>query len=380
MAFPQCINMPGSHLICQVVDIIESEYDAGLVVHVEQLYGGYTNLSFAVSTYRAGRIRKLFFRKYWLGVTAGVIQFEHALLSHAISRGAHCIAGVIRTEDGRGFVRRDEGAGDSGRTYYYAAFDFIEGFDKYSWVNNRLNDSEYGSAGAVLAALHSATSDFEGEGLVLPRETVLQVVPRLTRLFADCGSRASGCCYGRFFVNVVDEILLEARRVEGGLSRLPVLPVIGVHGDYHPGNQKYADDRVVGIFDFDRANIDLRVYDVALAVIYFCCNWGGAADGHLRLDKMALFLLKYQRSARRRAGLGPMSDVELECFPVVLAAANLVLVKWASADTFFAGGSTCDSSEYLSYLRHHVELMYWLRRNGDALSLCLESLSSANGS
>jgi homoserine kinase type II len=132
---------------------------------------------------------------------------------------------------------------------------------------------------------------------------------------------------------------------------------------------------VVGVFDFDRANIDLRAFDVALAVIYFCCTWGGAADGHIRLDTLLVFLEGYQGAASAQRALGPLNALELASLPALLAGANLVLIKWATADTFYAAGSTCNSSEYLSYLQHQVQLMYWLRRNRAALSRCLQQLA-----
>jgi len=375
MAFPLCVHLPDNHLICQVVDVIESEYEAGLVVHVEQLYGGYTNLSFAVSLYRAGRIQKIFFRKYWKGVTADVIEFEHALLGHVIERGAGFVAGVIHTLDGRGYVERVEVVEGAKQAFFYAAFDFIEGFDKYSWINNKLNFSEFRSAGAMLAGLHCASSDFAAPGLPLPRVPLIQVIPRLSAVFEACSGRAGSSCLCSYYLHHLPEILDEVGRVEAFLTRMPHMPSIGIHGDYHPGNQKYYGDRVVGVFDFDRANIDLRAFDVALAVIYFCCTWGGAEDGHIRLDTLLVFLEGYQGTAGAQRALGPLNALELASLPMLLAAANLVLIKWATADTFYAAGSTCNSAEYLSYLQHQVQLMYWLQRNRSALSRSLQQLA-----
>jgi homoserine kinase type II len=368
---PSVVCLPDDHLVCQVVSIIESEYATGPVVGVEQLYGGYTNLSFAVSVFRGGEIHKLFFRKYWLGVTPDVIEFEHAFLAHVISQGADFVAGVISTREGRGYVRRVEVVGGVEREFYYAAFDFIGGLDKYSWINNYLTAGELLSAGAALAVLHAASHDFSPDGLPLPRDVVTDVVPRLSGLLADCIHRAEQCCYCRYFLRNAPDILGEIDRVTAILGEVPDMPLIGVHGDFHPGNQKYFNDRIVGIFDFDRANIDLRIFDVALAIIYFCSVWGGDDDGSLCLDRMAVFLRGYQGRAGEDTLPGAMDAVELEHFPAMLAAANLVLIKWATADSFFAGEKECDSAEYLSYLRHHVRLMRWIRENAGILSCTL---------
>jgi homoserine kinase type II len=372
---PSVVCLPDDHLVCQVVSIIESEYATGPVVGVEQLYGGYTNLSFAVSVFRGGEIHKLFFRKYWLGVTPDVIEFEHAFLAHVISRGADFVAGVISTREGRGYASRVEVVGGVERVFYYAAFDFIGGLDKYSWISNHLTTGELVSAGAALAALHVAARDFSSGDLPLPRDVVTDVVPRLSGLLADCVDRAEQCCYCRYFLRNAPDILGEIDRVTAILREVPDMPLIGVHGDFHPGNQKYFNDRIVGIFDFDRANIDLRVYDLALAVVYFCSVWGGGDDGSLCLERMGVFLGGYQGRAGEDTLLGAMDGVELEYFSAMLAAANLVLIKWATVDSFFVGEKECDSAEYLSYLRHHVRLMRWIRGNAAGLSRTLRSLA-----
>ena len=49
------------------------------------------------------------------------------------------------------------------------------------------------------------------------------------------------------------------------------LPVVQVHGDYHAGNIRVQDDRIVGIFDWDETRRDFRAWEVARAVWEFCC-------------------------------------------------------------------------------------------------------------
>lgn len=53
-----------------------------------------------------------------------------------------------------------------------------------------------------------------------------------------------------------------------------------IHGDYHPGNVKFQDGKVSGIFDFDWSNADLRCFDVAIALLYFCSVWNGIDAGN----------------------------------------------------------------------------------------------------
>ena len=42
------------------------------------------------------------------------------------------------------------------------------------------------------------------------------------------------------------------------------LPVIPNHYDSHPGNLQWAAEEVMGIFDFDWAKMDLRLFDVGM--------------------------------------------------------------------------------------------------------------------
>lgn len=359
-------------LICQIIEVVETEFGIGFVSRIEQLYGGYTNLSFSVSTYKDGRTHKIFFRKYWKGVPTNTIEFEHALLDHVIGRGARSVAGLIRSRDGRGYVRRVELVDGKEQEYYFAAFQFIEGCDKYSWTRNDLNDAECASAGGVLAELHNASSDFSAGALALPREPVGRILSKLAGTFGACAAVPDGKLL-RYFLQNLPALLCVTQRCEAALSLATNIPSIGIHGDFHPGNQKYFADRVVGMFDFDRANIDLRIFDVAMAIIYFCTIWGGASDGQMRLGKLATFLKAYQLRTGA-APLGAMSPAELRHFPDMLAAANLTLVKWVTVDNFFSNGSTCDEEEYLSYLRHHIRLMRWIEGRQKEISQALKAL------
>ena len=53
------------------------------------------------------------------------------------------------------------------------------------------------------------------------------------------------------------------------------MPHCAIHCDFHPGNLKYENNRVVGIFDFDWSKIDLRLFDLRMAVDDLGCRPGG---------------------------------------------------------------------------------------------------------
>lgn len=67
---------------------------------------------------------------------------------------------------------------------------------------------------------------------------------------------------------------------EGFVSReaglFAKLPQVVLHGDFHPANLAFADSGSVGVFDFEYARLDMRVWDIAYATLFFCVDWGSA--------------------------------------------------------------------------------------------------------
>ena len=61
----------------------------------------------------------------------------------------------------------------------------------------------------------------------------------------------------------------------------------------------------VGLFDFDWAKLDYRLFDVAIGIVYFCSSWEGQDDGDVRLDKAEIFV---RPTRTRRALRGPRPD------------------------------------------------------------------------
>jgi homoserine kinase type II len=153
-----------------------------------------------------------------------------------------------------------------------------------------------------------------------------------------------------------------------GQQRYAMMPHVVIHGDYHPGNLKFHDGKVVGVFDFDWAKIDTRCFDVALAVNYFCMSWEGSKDGELLLDRVRIFLNAYQQALKDLNGLSGLHDLELLCFPEMLMMSNVSTIDWM-VKTFYT--TTPDPDEYQTYLRHNVRLMQSLERDRERLSECM---------
>jgi homoserine kinase type II len=112
----------------------------------------------------------------------------------------------------------------------------------------------------------------------------------------------------------------------------------------------------VAIFDLDWSKIDFRLFDLCMAVDYFCSSWDEDSDGDLRLDRASLFLNCYQEKLHRTGGMKPLNAVEIKHLPDMLSAANLCIINWIVAT--FHKDADLNDDEYLAYLKHSVRLMY----------------------
>ncbi len=143
-----------------------------------------------------------------------------------------------------------------------------------------------------------------------------------------------------------------------GMKELPI------HCDYHPGNLKYRDEKGVGIFDFDWSKIDYRLFDVALALVYFTSIWDNLAAG-FRPHKFTLFLSTYNLACHRFTHINPLTKQEQRCLIPMLSIANLYVLNWDLVD--FYDTPEPDDDEYYSYINHNISLMHWIELHEDEL-------------
>jgi homoserine kinase type II len=355
----------------QVREIVSEYYDLGEPTSVRQIFGGYVNLSFEVRTVKDGQEHKYFMRKYNAANTEKEIQFEHALLDHLTAHGFSISAAVIKNVRGSGYEEVPESADPADGTRFWAMYVYLEGEDKYTWVDNKLNDREYASAGALLAQFHHYAHDFDPHGLQREQPPILELVPTLTQTFRDCTAQATGTVYDQYLLPRLDDIIAVIDASTFSADELAQMPVQAVHCDFHPGNQKYAGDAAVGLFDFDWSKIDYRLFDVALGVAYFCSSWVGDENGQLWVPQMGIFLRAYQAEARKYDAPGPLNDTELRVFAKMLGCANLFLLNWDI--TAYYADKNPDDQEYLKYIRHNVKLMDFIKEHADEIAVAVAS-------
>lgn len=348
----------------QIKDIVHDHYDIGTVEEVYEIFGGYVNKSFGVYVNNKGKREEYFIRKYKKGIAASEIQFEHALITCAIENGLDIAAGLIPNKDNTTFVKMMEGNGGQLIERYFAIYEFLEGEDKYTWDNPTLNDEEYASAAEVLAVLHDATKDFDPMGLERMEPKIMELIPTLPEIYKNYAKLDVDNKFHDYYKKNLNEILEEMDRAMGLIPAEVVekLPMNPIHCDIHPGNLKYKDNKAVGIFDFDWAKIDLRLFDVCEALLYFCSSWEEETDGRLLLSKCAIFLKSYQDKLKELKGLEPLNELEIQYLPEMMVIVNLYLVNWA-VPAYYADPENLNVYEYRAYLSHHVKLMRYIKRH-----------------
>ncbi|MDW7674986.1 MAG: phosphotransferase [Bacillota bacterium] len=359
----------------QIADIVNSYYDIGTVSEVYQIFGGYVNKSFGVYTVKDGKKCEYFVRKYKVGITEQEILFEHSFINCAIENGLDIAAAIIRTKEDGTFVKLSEEVNGKTIDRYFAIYTYLDGEDKYTWDNNNLNDEEYKSSAEVLAKLHYATRDFDPKGLERIEPKIMEFVPTLPPKYREFAKLdlPNNRFHQYYLANLEDILEVIERTVtlipKEALAKMPMNPI---HCDVHPGNFKYKDNQAVGVFDFDWAKIDLRLFDVCEALAYFCSSWEAETDGNLLIDKCGIFIKAYQEKLKELGGLPPLNETELQYLPDMLAIANIYLVNWDV--TAYYADTSVNVFEYKAYLQHNVKLMRYIERHKEAIREMIKNL------
>ena len=251
----------------QVVEALQ-DYDLGTVTAVYEIFGGYVNRSFGILTEKDGAKHEYFVRKYKYGITETEILLEHTMIDYSISHGLDIAAGLIRTKDGLTFVKRTEGTNEKKTDIYFAVYQFLQGDDLYTWDNPTLNDAEYASAAEVLATFHNAAKDFNPNGLERVEPKIMELLMTLPEKYKALAKTDIDTKFHHYYNNNLDSILEVIECSQIAFEVLDKMPFTPCHNDFHPGNLKYINNKVVGIFDFDWSKIDRRLFDVTLALAY----------------------------------------------------------------------------------------------------------------
>jgi homoserine kinase type II len=350
----------------QIVEIVEELYDIGKVKEVYEIFGGYVNRSFGIVVQTNEDSKDYFLRKYKRGIAVNEVKFEHALINHCIAKGLTVAARVVTNRKNRTYVK------PSNSRSIFAVYEYLRGEDKYTWDNPTLNDEAYESSAKMLANFHNAARDFDPKGLQRKEAKILELLPTFSINLKKSARTAGASKFQGYLLDHLEDIFLVMDNTHIDDADTVKMPYIPIHCDYHPGNLKFENNQVVGIFDFDWSKVDLRLFDVSLALVYFCSSWEDDHDGEMLLNKCVLFLTTYQEKMRGLSNMEPLNEIEIKNLPAMLAAASLYLINWIVA-TYYADPDLNDY-EYLAYLKHTVRLMHWIEKHEHDIIQMLSAL------
>lgn len=335
------------------LNAVLAHYDLGRLVDWQPDRRGTCNVSFVIQTEREGRHTRYFLRRYKDSTRAEEIRFEHSLIRHLLERGTCPVARLHATRAGQTYLRLEN---DEGAVRFYAVFDFLPGEDRYTWVGPRCTRSELRQAGAVLAEFHRVANSLVPEGQ-RQEPKILELLGVIERAWLEAPANSKGTVFDRELAASLEPMRRSIERTRTRLAKAaPGLPECFIHCDYHPGNLRFQGADICGVVDFDWSKRDLRAFDVALALWYFCVSWKGRADGWLRVQEASTFLRGYQAHLRSHAGLPPLATEEFRALPDLISAANIYVLYWALRDYF---AKEVDPNEYLVYLCHSLAFARW---------------------
>lgn len=358
----------------RLTEVIEENYDFGKVTQIFEIFGGYVNRSFGIRVEKDGEVKPIFVRQYKKGVQEKEIMFEHKLILHAKEHGLDIAADPIAAKDGKTFVKVvNPIASDCGEEdlEYYGVYTFLAGEDPYTWITPYCTDKEFTAMGEVLATFHDSAKDFDPAGLARVELEILDFVETLPGIFTEyAATEGVDNIYHEFFNKNLDAYNNHLAKNKIEKMSPDKMLYTATHNDYHPGNVKFIDEEIVGIFDFDWSKIELRLFDICLGVVYTCVYWEAdeaEKEDTLRLDKARLFFKGYEDKLQELGGLPGFTKEEKGAIKNMLALANIYLVHWC-AEAYYGDVEGLNEYEYLAYLKHQTKVMHWIENNEDAIN------------
>lgn len=354
------MNFEQDAAISEISNVL-SNYDLGKLNDLERNYRGYLNISYSIQTIKHGKKSDYFLRRYRIGTKPGDIEFEHTVVNHLIEKNFNLVAKVFPTKDGSTYCTKflDD---DQEQPIFYAIFEYLQGDDKYTWVDPHCSPREIEDAATILSMFHQAVADIIPRGQKTePR--IIDLLPQISNNLEKYQPKELPSEFDECLTNNLPRLLSNCAATLNALKKVDEgdWPSIVIHCDYHPGNLKYSGETIVGLFDFDWSKVDLRCFDVALAGWYFFTSWGGTQDGIFRVDEFRTFLDIYQEAFRDKTLLVSMNEIELNKLVWMINAANLYILNWTVEDYF---SKDVDPDEYLKYLRHCLNFTHWFDLDG----------------
>ncbi len=320
--------------------IVLSHYDTGTITSLEEFRRGSRRAPKLVIQAEKGRF--LLKRRARGRDEENKVGFSHAIQAQ-LSAKQFPLPHLLRTRDGDETGLAHDGA-------VYEMFEFIPG-QNYNQSLDATADS-----GRVLALYHKLLEEFHPPveppgGSYHAAPAVEKGFDRILKHLAKKSDAAPTC---RFLL----DSYLHARdgAEDAGISRWPAQIV---HGDWHPGNMLFRDNRVVAVLDYDSARMLPRVIDTANGALQFSILGGG---DDLSIWPDYLDESRFRRFLRAYDGVTLLSQAELRATPWLMIEALVAEAVYPIAATGQFG--KLEGTAFLGMVQRKV---VWLQRNADRL-------------
>jgi len=108
----------------------------------------------------------------------------------------------------------------------------------------------------------------------------------------------------------------------------------------------------------DRTKIDIRLFDLAQALLYLCACWDGEQPGSLHPAKYALFLKSYNDGCKGATFPGPPTELEQAHMPLILPGESLFVLHVIIRS--FYDTENADVEDWLMAVSQYIRIMHWL--------------------
>ena len=364
-----------------VVEVMSTYYDFGEVTGVSRLFGGLINQNFTVTTNNGRRCYQLFIKRYRKEATEKEILFEHKCNAYLTSNDFPEVAKLIKAKDGRSFIEHHVMHLDPpGKTSKFAVYTFLEGEDRYGWLTPHCSLADLASASAMFAKIHERGFGFTAGEHAKEEPKIIPLMDVFARYFNELEEKTrhetdTACsASAAYFLEKLPSYRQALKICKPLKDKCQDMLELMIHGDYHPGNQKYTDHGVTGVFDFDWCKEDLRLFDVAITITYFCTSWKEHENGLLFMDEIKVFLEAYQGYLKKSERIYPLNEKELAVLPEMIILANMYVIWWDLQEIFDVEESESCEEECLVYLDHNTKINEFALENLDKIRDVVETI------
>ncbi|MEJ2639257.1 MAG: aminoglycoside phosphotransferase family protein [Desulfosarcinaceae bacterium] len=298
-----------AHVSSHLITLIERHWPIFRVVRLRRIRRGLVNQNFKV-TVAGGQHYVL--RLYHPEIGTARIGQEHALLERLKKAGFSLSPRLVapKTPPTWKPVALPEEA-----HHYLALMTHLPGEDRYTWEAPPQSTAAADALGAALARYHEAIQGW----LPLADDIAAKEVDMVRRLGMTLGNEARA--------------LATLESLSPALADLDrsAWPVLMVHGDFHAANVRWAEeDRICGIFDFEYAAPNWRLYDVGMAAACLATRWADAKldDGRLNPALLNAFTSGYDSAIDPEGSLPRLLSGEKAALPHYLALSHLLTLEW----------------------------------------------------